>query len=133
MSSMAIAYFILIAWGFFGVLQIAASHSRLYGLQLFPAGWKGYSAGSIITAGAFLWFFASGNRTIEGHISGVQGAEQFELILGGVVAAIAFTAILVSLLRIKSKAVKETSGFSLEQVRKMTYFEIVMKLIRRND
>jgi hypothetical protein len=131
MISMAVAYFILIGWGFFGILQIAASHSQLYGLQLFPSGWKGYLAGTIITAAAFVWFFASGNRTIEGHITGVQGAEQFELILAGVGTGIALTALLVSVLRLKSKPGSKPAGYSLEQVRKMTYFEIILKYFKR--
>jgi hypothetical protein len=81
---MAIDYFLLIVVGFFGVLQVVASHSGLYGLRLFSNRTKGYVVGVAIAASAFAWFFATGNRNIEGHITGVQGSEQFGLFLAGV-------------------------------------------------
>jgi hypothetical protein len=130
---MARDYFLLIAWGFFGILQIAASYSGLYGLRLFSVRWQGYLFGLVFAAAAFVWFYASGNRTIEGHITGVQGAEQFELILAGVASSVFVTAALVSLLRLKSRAPAGKPGISLEQLRSQTYLQAALRRWRVQD
>jgi hypothetical protein len=118
-------------WGFFGVLQVAASYSNLYGLRLFPRRWQGYLTGIIIAVSAFLWFFASGNRAIEGHITGVQGTEQFALILAGVAASIVITALVVSLLHLKSKPKLAKSSYGLEQICNATFLQLFLLYVKR--
>jgi hypothetical protein len=130
MSQMAIDYFVLIIWGFGGILQIAAAYSGLYGLRFFSAKWKGYLVGSIMAVSAFVWFFSSGNRFLEGHVTGVQGAEQFELILAGVVMSTVVTAILVSILHVRSKSNLANSGHTLEQIRNATYLQAVLRQLK---
>lgn len=130
---MVLDYFLLIMWGFCGILQIAASYSGLYGLRLFSKPLKGYLAGIIITISAFIWFFTSDNRTIEGHITGVQGTQQFELILAGVAASIFITALCVSILHIRSKSKPANQERGLEQIRNMTFLQILLRRLKPND
>ncbi len=130
---MAVDYLVLIIWGFFGVLQIIASYSGLYGLRLFSNRWKGYLVGVIIAISAFIGFFATGNRTIEGHITGVQGAEQFGLILAGVSISIFFTAVLVSVLHVREKPKLSQPGYSLEQIRIATYLQAFLRNMKKKN
>jgi hypothetical protein len=128
---MAVDYFILITWGFFGVLQIVASYSGLHGLRLFPSRRIGYLAGIIIAASAFAWFFETGNRTMEGHLTGIQGAQQFGLILAGVVVSFSVTVLAVSILHIRSKSRLLQLGDGLEQIRDITYLQMLIRYLRR--
>lgn len=131
MFGMAIDYFLLIVVGFFGILQMVAAWSGLYGLRLFASKKIGYIAGGLITAGAFIWFFASGNRNIEGHITGVQGVQQFELFIAGSVVSIILTAIIVSLQHLKSKIPNSKLEYGLEQIRHMTYLAAFSRYFKR--
>lgn len=131
MCSVARDYLLLIAWGFCGVLQVVACNSGLHGLCLFSDRKKGYLIGSAITAGAFVWFFASGNRNIEGHITGVQGAQQFGLFLAGVTLSIAITACIVSVLNVTSAPKAQGPEYGLEQIRKTTYLQAFLGYFRR--
>jgi len=133
MSKMAFDYFLLIMWGFCGVLQVAAAYNDLYGLRLFANRWKGYLAGTIIAISAFIWFFATGNRIVEGHITGVQGAEQVGLILAGVVVSIVITALSVSILHLRSKPKITKPGYGLEQIRNATFLQALLCIIKRKD
>ena len=130
---MAIDYFLLITWGFWGILQISATYSGLFGLRVFPGHWRGYLAGAVITISSFIWFFATGNRNIEGHITGVQGAEQFELIFAGVAVSTVATALLVSILHLREEPGRLTSGYTLEQVRHATYLQILVHYLKRKQ
>jgi hypothetical protein len=130
---MAFDYFLLIMWGFCGVLQVTAAYNELYGLRIFAKRWKGYFAGTVITVSAFIWFFTSGNRTIEGHITGVQGAEQVGLILAGVVVSIVITALSVSILHQRSKPKLIKPGYGLEQIRNATFLQALFCIIKRKD
>jgi hypothetical protein len=133
MFLMAVDYLVLITWGFSGVLQIVASHSSLYGLRLFSDRWKGYLTGIIIFVSAFLWFFGTGNRTIEGHLTGVQGTEQVGLILAGVAVSIFITALSVSILHLKTKPKPSETGYSLEQIRSSTYLQAFLHHMKRKN
>ena len=127
---MAIDYFLLIVVGFFGVLQVVASHSDLYGLRLFSGRIKGYVVGAAITVSAFVWFFASGKRNVEGHITGVQGSEQFGLFLAGISVSIFVTALVVSIRHLKSKPKSLNPGYGLEQIRQATYLQAFLRYLK---
>ena len=123
-------YFILIAAAFFGALQVVASMNGLKGLRLLPGRLVGVVLGLVIVSGSFAGFFAGANRAVEGHITQVQGAEQFYLFLLGVCAAIAFTAALVSLLRLGGPRGR-TAVFGLDALREQTYLQAWIGLFRR--
>jgi hypothetical protein len=133
MFSMAIDYFLLIVIGFFGILQIVASRNGLYGLRLFADKRKGYVLGTILFTGAFVWFFGSGNRNIEGHITGVQGVQQFELVLAGTVVSILVTAIIVSIQHLKTKPRNKSQEFGLEQIREITYLQAFARYLKSKE
>jgi hypothetical protein len=133
MFGMAIDYFLLIVAGFFGLLQIVAARNGLFGLRLFSDKKKGYVAGAAITIGAFAWFFSSGNRNIEGHITGVQGAQQFVLFLAGTTVSIFLTAIIVSARHLKSKSNNQNQEPGLEQIRNTTYLKAFVRYFDKKD
>ena len=133
MFSMALDYFLLIVVGFFGILQIVATKNGLYGLRIFADKRKGYVLGTAVFLGAFIWFFGSGNRNIEGHITGVQGLQQFELVLAGTVASILSTAIIVSVLHLKTKSQNKSQEFGLEQIREITYLQAFARYLKSKD
>jgi hypothetical protein len=130
---MALDYFLLIVVGFFGILQIVAARNSLYGLRLFSDKKIGYVAGGIITTGAFVWFFLSGNRNIEGHLTGVQGAQQFELFLAGASASMLLSALIVSIRHLKSKSKNSSRGRGLEQIRQVTYLQAFVAYLKGRD
>ena len=120
----------LIAAAFFGVLQIVATCNRLRGLSLFSDRKKGYLFGVAIAISSFVWFFGTGNRNIEGHITGVQGTQQFALFLAGVCTGICATAIIASIVHWKSKPSPKSPRYGLELIRETTYLRAFLRLFK---
>jgi len=129
--SFATDYFVLIAAAFFGVLQIVATRNRLLGLSFFSNRKKGYLFGAAVAISSFIWFFGTGNRNIEGHITGVQGSQQFELFLAGVSTSIFATAIIASVVHWKFKPSPQSPRYGLELIRETTYFRAFLRLFKR--
>jgi hypothetical protein len=132
MFGMAVDYFVLVSAGFFGIIQIVAGSNSLRGLRIFSGRKLSYFFGTVVTAAAFFWFFATGSRNIEGHITGVQGAEQFELFLAGTLSSLFFTALLVSLLNLKSRPEDQSRELGMEKIRSITYLQAFLRYFKRN-
>ena len=133
MFGLATDYFVLIAAGFFGILQIVATRNSLRGLSFFSDRKKGYLFGAAIAISSFVWFFGTGSRNIEGHITGVQGAQQFELFLAGVCSSICATAIIASVVHWKSKPSSQSPRYGLELIRETTYLRAFLRYFKRQD
>jgi hypothetical protein len=129
--SFATDYFVLIAAAFFGVLQIVAARNNLRGLSLFPNKKLGYLAGTAIAVSSFVWFFASGKRNIEGHITGVQGSQQFGLFLAGVSTSIAVTAIIASVVNWKAKPHPDSPRYGLDLIRETTFLRTFLRYFKK--
>lgn len=133
MFGFATDYFVLIAAGFFGALQIVAARNKLCGLSFFSDRKKGYLVGAAIAVSSFIWFFGTGSRNIEGHITGVQGSQQFALFLAGVTTSIFVTAVIASLIHRKSRPSPGSPRYGLELIRETTYFRAFMRYFGKQD
>ncbi len=111
MATTALDYFLLVAVGSLGTIQIAAAYAGLKGLSFFRRPLAGYIFGALVTAGAFSWFFAIGNRSAP---SKIEGAQQLELFLAGAIAAYIITAAISSLIKYRL-SFQETAPHGREQ------------------
>jgi hypothetical protein len=89
---LAAHYFFLAFLAILGVLQLVAARRKLIGLSLWgsrnPA--PGYLLGAVLTAGGFVWFFAT---TTGIFIPGLAGSELVILFATAGICALAFTLI----------------------------------------
>jgi len=94
---LAAHYFFLAFLAILGVLQFVAARRKLIGLSLWgsrnPA--PGYLLGAVLTAGGFVWFFAT---TPQVFIPGLAGSELAVLFGAAGLCALAFTLLASSIL-----------------------------------
>lgn len=108
-----------------GVLQIAATYARLKGLCFLPRG--GYLLGFLLLLGAFWWFFATEDR----NVRGLEGGQQLGLFNGAMFAALFFSLLLSSLLRLGSRRREAPrGGKGLEALKERTYLEALLLTLR---
>jgi len=116
---LAAHYFLLAFLAILGVLQFVAARRKLIGLSLWgsrnPA--PGYLLGAVLTAGGFVWFFAT---TPGIFIPGLAGSELVVLFATAGVCALAFTLIASSALhgfqRRERASLKPDAGLRHEAV-----------------
>ncbi len=111
MGTTALEYFLLVAAGSLGTIQIAAACAGLKGLSFFKKPLAGYIFGALVIIGAFWWFFATGDRNTP---SKIQGMQQLELFLAGAIAAYIITVAVSSLLKYRL-SLQATASRSREQ------------------
>jgi len=114
-------YFLLIFLSAIGVLQIAAAYAEIRGLLLLRRRILSYILGIAFTGGAFLWFFASGERNIR---TVVEGTEQLGLFAAGVIAALSFTFAASSLANRRLSSAGEGDGW--ESLRNTTFLKALI-------
>ena len=131
-AGLARDYVLLVFLGALGVLQVAASYSKLRGLMLFPRALACYAFGLSFFAGAFLWFFASGDRNVRGSVGGVAAGQQFYLFLLGAALAVAATVALSSLLRRTAFQSRRRSRLrGLIALKNSTYVQVLATILRQ--
>lgn len=116
LTRLALEYFLFVFVAALGVLQGAATLSRLYGLSFFPRPWLGYLFAPLAIGGAYAWFFYSEDR----NRPGIEGIQQTALFSLSVLSALGFTLLLSSLLYRRPAPSK---GSGLEALRQTGYWQ----------
>ncbi len=124
-SDFGLDYFLLVFVASLGVLQLAAAHSRLYGLLLLNRV-ASFILGPVLVVLAFTWFFASGARNVPDTAGGLDGNQQWILFFAGAVTALVLMLLLSSLIR-RSMAGDGEHARGLEALRHTTYLRALMK------
>lgn len=149
-------YFLFIFLASLGVLQIAASYSKLRGLSFFSRTTWGYIFGALSIVGGFCWFYIVGNPHPEvgyaitvsdifrygwsnpmppgtGLILGAGESVLFFLLAVGCafLITIAFSSIVK--FRLSPRTTEEKKGEApegLEALREMTFFQAITRILR---
>ena len=111
-----------------GVLQAAAAHGGLRGLQFFRRSSYAYIFAGVAIIVPLGMFFSWNHLYAVGYIAGSQQAEMFFFPSG---AAIVFTLVLSSLVNFKAFAGRPTRLTGLDVYKETTFFRIFLERIRR--
>lgn len=87
MFTFATDYFLLVFVSGLGVIQFAASLGSLRGLLFFKSAWSSRGVGAALIAGAFVWFFATGERNVNDFKGGLDANSQALFFFLGILAA----------------------------------------------
>ncbi len=125
----------LVFFSSLGVLQIAVARANLRGLTFFKKPFLCYLFGAVAIVGAFVWFYATGDRNAEPLIRIDDGVkvffgetESFASFMAGAAGALIVTILLSSLLNAKmpnpsQKGVPQ----GLNALKEMTFFQAITR------
>lgn len=156
MLKIGLEYFLFIFLASLGVLQIAASYSKLRGLSFFSRTTWGYIFGALSIVGGFCWFYIVGNPHPEvgyaitvsdifrygwsnpmppdiGLILGDGESVGFFLLAVGcaILTTIAFSSIVKFRISPRSTdGVNKEDPKGLEALREMTFFQAITRILR---
>ena len=136
MGTTALDYFLLVASGSLGTIQIAAAYAGLKGLSFFRKPLAGYIFGALAIIGSFGWFFASETRNIP---SKIEGAQQMGMFLAGALAAYIITAAVSSLLKyrlslqVPSSRYREQTNPGIELLKETTLLGAIRSVLKRKQ
>ncbi|MEW6034137.1 MAG: hypothetical protein AB1603_04730 [Chloroflexota bacterium] len=127
MGWLKLQYLILVFLTSCGLLQGVFSCRKVSGLQFFPRRYQGCIFSIVTTVGAFVWFYATGDRNT---LPVIEGSQQFGLFIAGAAAAAAFTVVFSSMVnhwRSFSRAAPEASApeAGLDDLKRMTYLRAI--------
>lgn len=131
-------YLPLVFFSSLGVLQIAAARAHLRGLTFFRKPLLCYLFGALAIVGAFVWFYATGDRNAEPLIRIDDGvkvffgeAESFGTFMTGAIGALVATILLSSVLNAKmseaSKLSQNEIPQGLDALKEMTFFQAIIR------
>lgn len=128
-------YFPLAFFSSAGVLQIAAARANLKGLTFFQKPLPCYLFGALAIVGAFVWFYATGDRNAEPLVridNGVKvffgETESFATFMGGATGALVITILLSSLLNARiSRSTDKGVPHGLDALKEMTFFQAITR------
>ena len=121
MFTFASDYFILVFVASIGVLQIAASLGRLNGLLLFKSPPVARVFGVALVAGAFIWFFSTGERNINDFEGGLDAPTQALFFFLGSLAGTGVTFVVSSLVNLRMNGEEPSPGAGLDALRETNY------------
>ena len=121
MNNLALDYLVLVFLSGCGVLQIAAAHSRLYGLLFLRRPHHAMLLGLSLLLLGFLWFFIPGPRHIPDIEGGLAGSQHAGLFVAGASMALAVTLLLSSLLNRRRMPGMTKLEWGLDALRQATY------------
>lgn len=136
MGTTALEYFLLVAVGCLGTIQIGAAYAGLKGLSFFKKPLAGYIFGALVIIGAFCWFFALGNRSSPSEI---QGAQQVGIFLAGATAAYIITTAVSSLLKYRlslqgtASHCREQTKSGIETLKETTLLGAIRSILKRKQ
>ena len=122
-----------------GMLQIAAARAELKGLTFFKRPLPCYLFGAIAIVGAFIWFYATGDRNAEPLIRIDDGVkiffgetESFATFMAGASSALAATILVSSVVNAKiSSSTNRGVPHGLDALRQMTFFQAITRGLRK--
>jgi len=132
-------YLPLVFFSSLGVLQIAAARAGLKGLTFFKKPLPCYLFGAVAIVGAFVWFYATGDRGAEPLVRINDGVkvffgetETFATFMGGAIGALVATILVSSVMnaRIFSSTDKGVPH-GLDALKEMTFFQAITRRLRK--
>lgn len=136
MGTTALEYFLLVAVGCLGTIQIGAAYAGLKGLSFFKKPLAGYIFGALVIIGAFCWFFTITNRSSP---SGVEGGQQVGIFLAGAIAAYVITMAVSSLLKYRLSLqgtvshCREQTNPGIELLKETTLLGAIRSILKRKQ
>ena len=130
MFSFATDYYLFTFAATVGVVQIAASIGRLYGLLFVPSLTAARLLGAALTLGSIIWFFASADRNINDTAGGLDANAQAVLFLLGALSALALTLIASSLANFRMAPAPGPAMDGLAALRSTGYFRALAASLR---
>ena len=132
-------YFPLVFFASLGVLQIAAARADLKGLTFFKRPLLCYLFGAVAIVGAFVWFYATGDRNAEPLVRIDDGVkvffgetESFATFMAGASSALAATILVSSVVNAKiSSSTDRGAPRGLDALRQMTFFQAITRGLRK--
>jgi len=124
-------YFIFVFIASVGVLQLIAAGTGLKGILFFKRKALDYLFSFLAIGGSFYWFFQWHNRidTVMRQ-TGLEGAQQFLYFCMATFAALVFTLIGSSLLKVRGKGQPKGNRQGLDALKEMSYFVAVKHSFR---
>ena len=134
-------YLPLVFFSALGVLQIAAARAELKGLTFFKKPLHCYLFGAVAIVGAFVWFYATGDRGAEPLVRIDDGVkvffgetESFATFMGGAIGALVVTILLSSLLNTRSPGSTDKKvPRGLDALKEMTFFQAITRRLWRRS
>ncbi len=128
-------YLPLVLFSALGVLQIAAARAELRGLTFFKKPLYCYVFGAIAIVGAFVWFYATGDRNAEplvrtvGEVKVFFGeTESFATFMGGAIGALVATLLVSSVVNAGiSGSTDKGDPRGLDALKEMTFFQAITR------
>jgi hypothetical protein len=133
---MAQDYFVLVFIAAVGVYQIAAIPAGLRGLWFFNHRGLQCLFGAAVIAGAFAWFYATGERNVQHR---VEGAQQLSLFLAAIVLAYLCTGIVASIVHLRSSSAGahrpegKASDVGMQALKNTTLLGAILGRLRKPD
>lgn len=105
-----------------GVLQFAASLSRLTALLIFRSIPAARVSGAALAVAAFIWFFVSDTRNVNDFEGGLDANVQALALFLTVLAAVLATLVVSSLVNIRMDGASASPSEGVDSLRRTTYF-----------
>ena len=118
-------YYILAFVASCGVLQMAATYSRLRGLLFFKNLALNLAAAAVFTVGSFVWFFSSEPRNLPDSAGGLNGNQQVGLFVLASASAVIFSFIVSSIHPLQSRQTAGTDSRGLETLKQCSYMTAI--------
>ncbi len=126
---LSVLFFLYVFLFSVGIIQIAASYSRMRGLSFFTSPTIGYSFGAVFIIGSNLMFFLSGDRNV--LQPRLEGAQLLGWTFLGLAASVAFTLAVTYFIRGRKDAQQEDYPDGMEAICEHTYLPLIKRLWRR--
>lgn len=132
-------YFPLVFFSSLGVLQIAAARADLRGLTFFKRPLLCYLFSAVAIVGAFVWFYATGDRNAEPLVRIDDGVkvffgetQSFATFMAGAFSALVATILVSSVVNAKiSNSTDRGVPRGLDALRQMTFFQAITRGLRK--
>jgi hypothetical protein len=128
-------YFPLVFFSSLGVLQIAAARADLKGLTFFKRPLPCYLFGAVAIVGAFIWFYATGDRNTEPLIRIDDGVklffgetQSFATFMAGAFCALVATILVSSVVNARIiSSTNKGAPHGLDALKEMTFFQAITR------
>ncbi len=121
-SAFLIDYLVFVFLASVGVLQFAASLSRLTALLIFRSIPVARVFGVALAVAAFVWFFVSDTRNVNDFEGGLDANVQALALFVAVLAAVLTTLVVSSLVNIRMDGAPASPSEGVDSLRRTTYF-----------